>query len=39
MTPAILALNLGLSFAALVALCLSLNRHHAVIYGTKPSGQ
>lgn len=39
MTPAILALNLGLSFAALAALCLSLNRHHADIFGTKPSGR
>ncbi|WP_342148456.1 DUF3325 domain-containing protein [Methylorubrum sp. SB2] len=39
MTPAILALDLGLSFAALVALCLSLNRHHAEISGTRPSGR
>ena len=39
MTPAILALNLGLSFAALAALCLSLNRHHAEIFVTKPSGR
>ncbi len=38
MTPAILALNLCLSFAALSALCLSLNRHHAEIFGTRPSG-
>ncbi|KQT46601.1 iron transporter [Methylobacterium sp. Leaf456] len=39
MTPAILALNLGLSFAALSALCLSLNRHHAESFGAKPSGR
>ncbi|MFY9290134.1 MAG: DUF3325 domain-containing protein [Methylorubrum rhodinum] len=36
MTPAILALNLSLSFAALSALCLSLNRHHAETFGSKP---
>lgn len=39
MTPAILALNLGLSFAALSALCLSLHRHHAESLGTKPTGR
>ena len=32
MTPLVLAVNLGLSFAGLTALCLSLNRHHAEIF-------
>ncbi|MBD8907211.1 DUF3325 domain-containing protein [Methylorubrum zatmanii] len=35
MTPSILAANLGLSFAALAALCLSLNRHHAEVFDRK----
>lgn len=39
MTPPILALNLGLSFVALAALCLSQNRHHAEILGSKPGRQ
>ncbi|MEH3116471.1 MAG: DUF3325 domain-containing protein [Methylorubrum populi] len=32
MTPAVLAANLGFGFAALAALCLSLNRHHAEVF-------
>lgn len=32
MTPLVLTVNLGLSFAGLTALCLSLNRHHAEIF-------
>lgn len=39
MTPAILVLNLGLCFAALTALCLSLNRHHAEVLQAKPSAR
>ncbi|WP_232631915.1 DUF3325 domain-containing protein [Methylobacterium sp. Leaf118] len=39
MTPWALVLNLGLSFAALSALCLGLNRHQADILRTRPSGQ
>ncbi|MGE7156917.1 DUF3325 domain-containing protein [Methylorubrum rhodesianum] len=35
MTPLVLAANLGLSFAALAALCLSLNRHHAEVFDRK----
>ena len=35
MTPALLALNLGLSFAALTALCLCLDRHHAEVFGRR----
>lgn len=36
MTPSILMLNLSLGFAALSALCLSLNRHHGEIVRAKP---
>ncbi|SFL38640.1 DUF3325 domain-containing protein [Methylorubrum salsuginis] len=36
MTLSILLLNLGLSFAALSALCLSLDRHHKDILRSKP---
>lgn len=39
MTPAALVLNLGLSFAALSALCLSLNRHHAEVFRSRPGGR
>lgn len=35
MTPLVLAANLSLSFAALAALCLSLNRHHAEVFDRK----
>ncbi|ABY32488.1 MAG: DUF3325 domain-containing protein [Methylobacteriaceae bacterium] len=35
MTPLVLAVNLSLSFAALAALCLSLNRHHAEVFDRK----
>ncbi|MET0258126.1 MAG: DUF3325 domain-containing protein [Methylobacterium sp.] len=37
MTPIVLLANLGVSFAALAALCLSMNRHHAAAFTTKPS--
>ncbi|UMY17368.1 DUF3325 domain-containing protein [Methylobacterium organophilum] len=37
MTPSVLLLNLGLSFAALAALCLSMNRHHAEALAGRPS--
>ena len=37
MTPSILMLNLSLGFAALSALCLSLNRHHGEIVRANPS--
>lgn len=39
MTPASLVLNLGLGFAALAALCLSLNRHQSEVLHTRPSGR
>lgn len=35
MTLPVLVVNLGLSFAALAALCLSLNRHHAEVFDRK----
>ena len=37
MTPIVLLANLALSFAALAALCLSMNRHHAAAFTAKPS--
>lgn len=37
MTPTVLLANLALSFAALAALCLSMNRHHAAAFTAKPS--
>ncbi|MFC7662340.1 DUF3325 domain-containing protein [Methylorubrum suomiense] len=39
MTPTILLLNLSLCFAALTALCLSLNRHHTEVFQSKPSAR
>lgn len=36
MTPSALALSLGLGFAALSALCLSLDRHHREVFQSKP---
>ncbi len=38
MTLAVLVVNLGLSFAALAALCLSLNRHHAEAFDRRAEG-
>ncbi|KQP55246.1 iron transporter [Methylobacterium sp. Leaf399] len=34
--PAALVLNLGLGFAALAALCLSLDRHHREVFRSRP---
>lgn len=36
MMPSALALNLGLGFAALSALCLSLDRHHREVFQSRP---
>lgn len=37
MTLAVLLLNLALGFAAMAALCLSMNRHHSAAFIGKPS--
>lgn len=36
MTPIVLLLNLGLSYAGLAALCLSMKRHHSAIFAAQP---
>lgn len=36
MTTSALALNFGMGFAALSALCLSLDRHHREVFRSKP---
>lgn len=37
MTPLVLVLNLALSFAAMAALCLSMDRHHAAAFLVRPT--
>ena len=37
MTPLVLVLNLAVSFVAMAALCLSMDRHHAAAFVARPS--